>query len=464
VDHAETGGSVRSFGRGLAATAVLAALIAGGVGLQRAGPRAEPAAPPGSASSGWSVCPHGGGRGWTTTVFLANPGTSQATVRLTALGPRAPKPLLSRIVPAGTVSGVRVPSVQRDAATVVEWFGSRVVAGWTARAGGDDSGVAAESCGEAGPTWFAPDGSTVRGEHTFLVVANPSAATAVFSVALFTNDLPPIRRSNWTNIELPGLRSTVLDVDRQAPNEAAVSAEVDVSSGRVAVSSLGVSDAGGVRSAAATPSLSDRAILPVAAGAGQSEIVVAVPGGSDVRFGATLISQRPPQAAGSLGAATQRGRSAKSYPVITNGPSSVDLLTQDAAPVAAALRSRGAIDSAATGGTFEPASTWVVLPTVVGAVVHPGVVLVNPGARPANVLLHLLGAPGDQLPPDIAMTVAANSAALVPASFLHPIPRAAVLVRATGGEIVALGASTSLGPRGLDGYALALGVPIPGSG
>jgi len=39
-------------------------------------------------------------------VFLANPGTSPATVRLTALGSRAPKPFISKTVPAGTVSGV----------------------------------------------------------------------------------------------------------------------------------------------------------------------------------------------------------------------------------------------------------------------------------------------------------------------------------------------------------------------
>jgi hypothetical protein len=214
----------------------------------------------------------------------------------------------------------------------------------------------------------------------------------------------------------------------------------------------------------ATPSLSDRAILPVAAGAGQSEIVVVAPGQSDVRFAATLISGRPPQPAGGLGAATQSGRSAKSYPVITNGPSSVDLLTQDGAPVAAALRSRGAIDTAATGGTFGPATAWVVLPTVVGGAAHAGLVLVNPGSGTVQVSLHLLGAPGDQLPPDLTMTVAPHSATLVPSNFLLALPRAAVVVRATNGEVVALGASTSLGRRGTDGYALALGVPIPSAG
>ncbi len=426
---------MRGAGRGLLTTVILAALIAGGLGLQKAGPRAEPSAPTAGPSSGWSVCPHGGGPGWETTLYLANPGTAPATVRLTSLGRRTPRPPVSKTVPAGTVSSVSVPSSQRDAATIVEWFGSRVAAGWVARAGGGDSGVAAESCGGGGRTWFAPDGSTVRGEHAFLVVTNPSAAEAVLSVVLFTSDLPPIRQSNWTNIQLPGFRSTVLDVGKQAPNEAAVAAEVDVSSGRVAVSSLGVSDPGGVRSAMATPSLSDRAILPVAAGAGQSEIVVVAPGQSDVRFAATLISGRPPQPAGGLGASTQGGRSAKSYPVITNGPSSVDLLTQDGAPVAAALRSRGAVDTAATGGTFGRATAWVVLPTVVGGAAHPGLVLVNPGSGTVQVSLHLLGAPGDQLPPDLAMTVAPNSATLVPSNFLLALPRAAVVVRATNGEV-----------------------------
>src|SRR5439155_25829857 len=109
-------------------------------------------------------------------------------------------------------------------------------------------------------------------------------------------------------------------------------------------------------------------------------------------------------------------------------------------------------------------AAWVVLRSVLGGASHPGLVLINPASGTAQVSLHLLGAPGDQLPPDLAMIVAPNSATLVPSNFLLALPRAAVVVRATIGEVVALGASTSLGRRGTDGYALALGVPIPAPG
>jgi hypothetical protein len=451
-------------GRGAIAMGILAVLVAGGVGLQRMGPRAEPVAPSGSAPSGWWVCPHGGGPGWRTTLYLANPGATAATVRVTNVGRAPAEPSVSMTVSAGTASQLDVPSSDRAAATLVEWFGSRVVAGWVSRAGGDDSGVAAEPCGATGRTWFAPDGSTLRGEHTFLIVTNPSASEAVFSVVLYTNDLPPIRQSNWTNLQLTAFGSTALNVGRRAPNEAAVSAEVDASSGRVAVSSLDVSDTGGVRSATATAVLSDRAILPVSAGAGQSEVVVAVPGSSAVPFGATLLSGRAPQPVGGLEQVSQSSRSAKSYPVITNGASSVDVLTAATGSIAVAIRSHGALDTAATGGALGPASSWVVLPTVVGRVSHPGLVLVNPGADPAQVTLHLLAAPGDQLPADLTITVAPDTTVSVPEDFLATYPQAAVVVRATGSAIVALGASTSLGRRGTNGYALALGVPIPPSG
>jgi hypothetical protein len=255
-----------------------------------------------------------------------------------------------------------------------------------------------------------------------------------------------------------------LNVGRRAPNEAAVAAEIDVSSGRVAVTSLDVSDTGGVRSATATGVLSDRAILPVSGGAGQAEVVAVVPGSADVSFGATLLSGRAPQPVGGLEQVSQSARSAKSYPVITNGASSVDVLASAGGSIAVAIRSQGALDSASTEGALAPAGSWVVLPTVVGRISHPGLVLVNPGADPAQVDLHLLGELGDQLPPDLTITVAPKTTMSVPESFLSASAQAAVVVRSTGSAIMALGASTSLGRRGTNGYAMAVGVPIPASG
>jgi len=289
-------------------------------------------------------------------------------------------------------------------------------------------------------------------------VANPSAADAVFNVVLFAADRAPIRESKWTDIVLPGHRSMDLYINHFAVSEAAVSAEVDVTSGRVTVASLGISKAGGVRSALGSTSLGERAMLPVAGGVGQSQLVLVTPVAGDVSFGVALLSGQAAQPAGGLTQATQPGQSAKAYPIISDGPSSVQVQTQGGAGVGAALRSIGSNDSAATGGALAPEWAWVVLPTVAGQPSHPGLVLVNPGTTSADVTLHILAASGETPPPDIQLTIGPSSVAAVPASFLTVDPTAAVLVRSTGAQVLAIGASTSLG-SGADGYALAMGVP-----
>ncbi|MDP9329276.1 MAG: DUF5719 family protein [Actinomycetota bacterium] len=438
-----------------------AAIVASGIGLQRLGPRSQPAAEAGRAPSGTWVCPHGGGTDWRTTVYLANPGTAPSIVRVTSLSGGAPKTLPLVTVAGGSEGSVDVPSGTSGSVTMVEWFGGWVAAGWVSVTGGSDGGVAAEPCGRAATTWFAPDGSTVQGQDsTYLVIANPSAADAVFDVALFAPDRPPIRDTRWTNLVLHGYRSMALRVSLLARNESTVSAELDVSSGRVAMSSSVISRGGGVRSAMGQASLSTRALLPVAGGAGQTEVVLAAPGQADLAFGATLLSGRAPQPAGGLVGTSQTGQSAKAYPVIVDGPSSVDVLTQGAL-VAAAIRSQGQLDGAATGGALEPEPDWVVLPTVGGEPSHPGLVIVNPGTEPARVTLHLIGAEGATVPADVTVTVRPETAVAVPTAFLQPAPEGAIVVRSDGAGIVALGGSTSLGSGGNVGYAMSLGVPMP---
>ena len=451
-------------GQGPITLLFLAILIGMGIAATRTGPRPEPAGTAGQAPSGAWVCPHGGGTGWQTTLYLSNPSDAPSTVRVTALGDGEPSAVSTSTVPAGTTAHVDVPSIGRDAATSVEWFGGWVAAGWVAIAGGGDTGVTAEPCGSTALNWFAPDGSTSQGsESTYLVIANPSAADAVFSVVLFAADRAPIRESRWTDLVLPGHRSMDLYVNHFAVSEAAVSAEVDVTSGRVAVASLGISKAGGVRSALGATALGERVMLPVSAGVGQSQLLVVTPLQGDALFGAILLSGQAAQPAGGLTQVTQAGQSAKAYPIISDGPSSVEVQTRGGARIGAALRSIGSKDTAATGGSLEPDSAWLVLPTVAGEPSHPGLVLVNPGPAEAQVTLHLLGAPGESLPADITVVVGPSSATSAPASFLSSDPEAAVLVRSTGAQILALGASTSLG-SGADGYALAMGVPLRGAG
>ena len=449
---------MRARGQTATALAVLALMVAAGLLANRVGPRAPAAGRPGQAPSGAWVCPHGGGRDWTTTLFLSNPGDTPSTVRVTAISKSSAGPVASLTVAAGATTAIEVPSSDRSSATSVEWFGGWVAAGWVAVAGGLDKGVTAEACGSAASTWFTPDGSTHQGsETTYLVVANTTAADAVFSVALFAPDRAPIRQTKWTNLVLPGFRSLALRENDFAVSEAAVSAEVDVSSGRVGVSSLGITTAGGVRSAMGSTSLAQGSFLPLAGGIGQSELVLMTPKGGDLSFGATLLSGSPPQPAGGIIQATQGGQSARSYPIISEGPSSVEV-TGQGPPFSAALRSRGTLDSASTAGTIAPVPAWLVLPTVAGAPSLPGLVLVNPGAAAVDVSLHLIGSAGATLPSDITVNVPADSVAAAPQAFMSAAPQAAVLVRSASAPIIALGASTSLGS---DGYCLAVGVPLP---
>jgi hypothetical protein len=189
-------------------------------------------------------------------------------------------------------------------------------------------------------------------------------------------------------------------------------------------------------------------------------LVTFVPGERSVRFGGTLLSQREPQAAGDLVEAQQPGSSAQVAPVITRGPSAIVLKTLGEEPLVAAQRAEGqSADDAATGGVVTPATTWVVLPTVADEPSFPGLVVVNPGAEPVTVTLRLLtqnGAPTEE----ISFELDASATAGAPLSFLLHEPRAAVLVSATG-PVVAAGASTSAGVRGLSLYAIAVGAPVP---
>jgi hypothetical protein len=247
-----------------------------------------------------------------------------------------------------------------------------------------------------------------------------------------------------------------------AEGEAAVGAEVDVSLGRVAVSSMGITRNGGIRSVIGTTATGPLTLLPVGGGAGQSSIDIAVPGEDQLAFGATLLSSEAPVPAGGLTEASQNPTSAKPYPVTYSGPSSVHVVAQGDGSFAATLRSVGVgNDDGATGGAVEAAADWVVLPAIAGEPARPRIVLVNPGNTSVTVTIHALASEGDPPPADITLTIEPGSVDQVPPGFLEGVHESAVEVSSSGGDILALAASTSLGVKGLSTYALAMGVPIP---
>lgn len=450
--------------RGRLGLALLSAVVvvATGLALDRTEPRADPAPASRAPSSGAWFCPHGGGDEWRTDLYVANPGGTPVQVRVTPLATRRAEPASTYTVDPGTELKIGVASGDEAASSYLEYFGGWVATGWVTRAGGAASGVAAEPCiAEPGTTWFAADGTTEQGEGAAIVVMNPFDVDAVVDVTVFSHRRAPIRESGFTNVRVEAHHSRLLRLDAVSADEAAAAGEVVAHGGRVAVASLGVSRDGGIRSVVATPAPSDRTLLAGTRDVGQSTLAVMAPGPDEVRFGATLLSEEKPEAAGGLTAAAQSGQSARAFPLITQGPSVVDLQTEPGSPaVVAVRRSEGQNgDPGATGGTPAPASSWVVLPTVAGTPNAPGMVLGNPGTAPVEVTLTLLGADG--VTDETTVTVAPTSAVGVPVEFIEQDPAAAVLAVTAEGTFVAAGASSSLGREGVAAYAVAGGVPVP---
>jgi hypothetical protein len=263
-------------------------------------------------------------------------------------------------------------------------------------------------------------------------------------------------------VSLRAHRSVAVQLNQYVADEEAVMAEVDVTSGRTAVASLGLTKDRGVRSALAWTGTATQAFLPVVAGSGQSQITVAVPGTAGVRFGATLFSNQPVQPVERLAGAAQGPQTARVYPLITDRASAAFVQTLEGGQIVAALRSVGAGgDLGATGGATSTALSWVVMPCVAGAHDTPSLVLVNPGAAPVIVTLHLVMPAGIAGVPDVTVTVPAASSAEAPPGFWASAPGAGVVVTSQGGGIVAMGASASQLPKGVTTYALSMGVPLP---
>jgi hypothetical protein len=453
---------MRAKGQGLVAVVTVAIVVIGGLVLDAVGARPPSPASPGVARSGTWLCPHGGGSGWQGDLTVANPGTEAVQVRVTPLGREGPGRPTLREVPSGTRIRVRLEPSEPGSATFVESFGGWVGAGWVVQGGDGDVGIGAEPCAPVGARrWLAAEGTTERGQEASVVVMNPYAADAVIDVALYSPTRAPVRDSELTDVVLRPGRSISIRSNDWLPGERVVAAEVVASVGRVAVASLGVGADGGIRSVLGSTVATDGASLPTVHAAGQGELVIFHPADRSVRFGATLLSRDPPEPAGGLTEQSQDAATARPYAVPIEGTGSVEVRTQDRARVAVALRVLGpGNDGAATGGAPAPATDWVVLPTVAGEPARPGLALVNPGNRAAQVELSLLAAEGDQVPAPVTVLVEPGSVATAPAGFLAAAPDAAVLVRSTQ-PVVALGASTSLGTKGRSVYGMSVGLTVP---
>jgi len=467
LDHPQAGVGVRKL-QTLVAVLVPVVLIAGAAYAQRElAPRSFEQADRRESSGAW-FCPHGGGpEGWDVQLQIANPGTETATIRVRSLGQDKPGEPETMQVEPGAFVRVPVSGDGRGSASVVEWFGQWVGVGWLAHAGGKESGVAAEPCAPAaGDRWLLPDGVTeTENDEAYLVVMNPFAREAVFSVTLLGRR-EPVQHSSTTDVGLKPFRSTAFRLGQILSGEPTVAAIVDVSVGRVAAASLGVTASGGIRSALGylgTPPAD--LTFPGGDDTGQTQLPVmnASPTQNGERAsvdGDILGEGQTPQAFAGLAESSLPPMSARTFPATTSVPSSIRLgVSGDG--MAAVRRTFGTVSDQAAVTGAEPASSWVVLPTVAGSPSHPGLVLANPGTEPAEVTLSFLTPGPDQ---QVTVTVQPQSTATAPESFLSVAPEVGVLATASSGTFVAASASYSLGIEGFAGYAVALGIPIaPGA-
>ena len=454
---------MRSRGQVVSALLVLAVVAAGGVYLQReVGPRALAAGPVGVAPSGAWFCPHGGGTDWQVTLELANPGPNPVGVKVTELSGGKPSKPASFTVEPGTELQIPEAANARGASSMIEYFGGWVAAGWVAHAGGGETGVAAEPCiPQAGGVWYLPDGTTRENEDAYVVVMNPFAVTATISIVLYTDDGEPIRTGAWTNLVLKPHRSEAFHVNANALGYGTVSAVVDAATGRVVAATLGVSGLGGLRSSVGVlGDLPRQVILPGGFDQGRTDLVIMNPVGSRPTVTGAVLSADASQAIASLGQEGPNAASTQTYPVTTNGPSTIVL--QSSSGVAVARRSYGVVsDQGSTEGASAPARAWVILPAVAGYPSHPGLVLANPGTESAEVTLSFLPAGTGPMPAAVTVVVPPGRTVAAPKAFVEAKPFAAVIAVASSGTFVPAAASYSLGREGFATYAVSLGVPVP---
>jgi hypothetical protein len=457
---------MRNRGQLLAALLVLAGVIVSAVYLDReVGARPLENAGVTGAPSGVWLCPHGGGsKDWDVRIQLANPGSEPVPVRVRTMTLAKPAPPEDHVVEPGSTLVIPVSSEGRESSTSVEYFGGFVAAGWIAHAGDDASGVAAEPClPDSSPRWLLPDGTTAdKSADDYVVVMNPFATDAVISFTLLSDRRDPVRTEEWTNVTLKPYHSRAFRLNDKEVGETTVSTVVDVSVGRVAAATLGISTLGGIRSAVGLPAGATTQILPGAADAGRTDLAVMSAGLERVSLsGTSLGAAETAQPLAALADAAPGGESARTIPLTTGSPTT--LVVQAAEPdVAFARRTFGvASDQASTTGAIGPADAWIVLPSVIGQPSHPAIVLANPGQEPATLTLSALPGEGQSVPEPITVELPPMSTTLAPKAFVAGSSTSSVMIVASSGTFVASSASYALGREGYATFAVAMGVPIP---
>jgi hypothetical protein len=446
---------------------VLVLLVGGAAYANREYEPSPGAGTDGPASSGAWFCPTGGGpEGWEVFLQVANPGERPATLHVRSLGDGRPRPPETFEVEPGAFLQIPVEGKGRDRTHMVEWFGQWVGVGWLAHAGGGEGGVAAEPCAPAaGDRWLLPDGTTeTEGDRDYAVVMNPFAREAVFSLTLLSERREPVLQGELTDVALKPFRSVAFELNDVVLGERTVATLVEVSVGRVAAATLGVSGTGGIRSALGYLGMpAADVVFPGGEDSGRSELpVMSEPNGDGGRvtlLGELLLTdEAPPQPVPGLADASMPDGSARTFPATTTEVSSLRFEGVGGS-VATVRRTFGTVSDQGAVTGASPAASWLVMPAVAGSPANPGMVLANPGQEPAEVTLRYLS-PGPT--EELVISVPPDSTFQIPRAFLLLDPETGVWAQAGTGTFVVASASSSLGPEGRATYAVSLGIPVPG--
>jgi hypothetical protein len=335
---------------------------------------------------------------------------------------------------------------------MVEYFGGWIAAGWVATASRSESGVAADPCApRAGRRWLLPDGTTEKGQNAYVVVVNPFASEAVFSIALVT-ERRTVRAKQWSNFVLPGRRAAAFHLNDNALGEQTVATEIDVSIGRVAAASLGISDAGGIRSAIGMTRPGTGMVLPGAADAGPSDVALMNLGSSAARYSVSVLGSGGRRPAQDLTGQQLGPGSDRTEHVSASGAA---ILVQSSGPMAASRRSAGVQgDQGATSAT-TPAPAWLVSSPASSSREQVRLYLANPARTNVRVAVSTFTAQGATPGSTRSILVPAGTTAAFPSN----VPAgSSVLAVSSDGTFVPALASYS---RNGGGYAVEAGVAIP---
>jgi hypothetical protein len=297
-----------------------------------------------------------------------------------------------------------------------------------------------------------PDGTTEKGQDAYVVVMNPFASEAVFSLTIVT-ERRTVRWKSWSTFLLKPGRSTAFHLNQHALGEQTVAAEIDVSIGRVAAASLGIDAKGGIRSAVGIPKAATQLVLPGVAEAGPSDLALLDPAGTAAKYRVTTLGPSGPVPAADLATQELALGSARTEHITAGSRA---LVISSSVPIAAARRSFGLQgDQGSTSGVVQAASAWVVPTAASSNGNQTRLYLANPGARRASVTVYALSVGSA---PTRARTVDVPPGSTV---LVDPKPgpsMASIVAIARSGTFVP--AEASYTERGI-GFAVTTGVPIP---